>query len=137
MSDNEASKYINSKPLNVFVCGGGNKVSKNFYEEAYKLGKGLAEMDVAYGQGGLVDRETIMGESYWGYIENGGQQTKLFVREGFKDELPSNMFNNENVQIVKDLGELARKQFRWADVIVVMPGGTCTLAELFFHIDFL
>ena len=136
MSDNETSGYVNLKPLKVFVCGGGNVVDRIFYEEAYKLGKGLAEMDVAYGQGGLVDRRTIMGESYWGYIENGGQQTKLIVREGFKDELPSNIYNYENIQIVEDLAELAREQFIWADVIVIMPGGTGTIAELFCHIDF-
>ena len=32
---------ITSKTLKVFVCGEGNIVDKIFYEEAYKLGKGL------------------------------------------------------------------------------------------------
>ena len=56
----------NPKTIKVFVCGGGNPVSEFYYNEAYNLGKGLAKIGTAYGQGGLIDRHTIMGESYYG-----------------------------------------------------------------------
>lgn len=133
MSDNETSEDVNLKPLNVFVCGGGNVVNKFYYKEAYELGKGLAKIGTAYGQGGLIDRHTIMGESYWGYKENNGKETHFFIREAFKDDLTPKKEKGESIEVVQDIAGLVREQFIWADVIVVMPGGTGTIEELFGH----
>ncbi len=119
--------------MKVFVCGGGNVVTEFYYKAAYELGKGLAKIGTAYGQGGLINRHTIMGESYLGYIENNGKETHFFIREAFKDDVTPKTENGESIEVVQDIAGLVREQFMWADVIVVMPGGTGTLEELFGH----
>lgn len=119
--------------MKVFVCGGGNVVNEFYYKAAYELGKGLAKIGTAYGQGGLINRHTIMGESYLGYIENKGKETHFFIREAFKDDVTPKTENGESIKVVQDIAGLVREQFMWADAIVVMPGGTGTLEELFGH----
>lgn len=125
----------NPKTIKVFVCGGGNPVSEFYYNEAYNLGKGLAKIGTAYGQGGLIDRHTIMGESYYGYKENSGKEIKFILREKFKDDITPKTESGESLHIVQDITELVREQFMWADVIVIMPGGTGTIEELFGHCE--
>lgn len=108
----------------VFLCGGGNEVSDIYYNEAYNVGKLLASLNVAYGQGGLTDRNTIMGESYWGYKDAGGNSAYLFVREAFKNDVNSE-FNSEGIKriyCVDSIGELLKAQYLWSDISVIMPG---------------
>lgn len=123
------------KKLKVFVCGGSSEVSPEFYTEAYKIGELLAKNGHEYIQGGVVSRNTIMGESYCGYVENGGKETYVMTRVSFTDELDE--YKNEfgKFKDVDDIGCLLKEQFVYSDVSIIMPGGTGTLMELLGYIE--
>jgi predicted Rossmann-fold nucleotide-binding protein len=124
-----------NKDLKVFVCGGSSIVSPEFYTEAYNIGKLIANLGYEYIQGGVVERKTIMGESYYGYIENGGNKTYVMTRVTFTDELDEYKDEFEKFKEVDDIGDLLKEQFLYSDVSIIMPGGTGTLMELLGYIE--
>lgn len=128
-------KYNNEEGIKVFVCGGGSIVSEDFYKEAYGIGKTLADLDVAYIQGGLSDRQTMMGESYHGYIDNGGNKAYFISRKFGTEDILKDFNNLKGVFEVEDIGMLIKAQYIWSDIVVIMPGGTGTLIELLGYIE--
>lgn len=128
-------KYCDEDKPRVFVCGGGSPVSEEFYIEAYELGRTLAHLDTAYLQGGLSDRRTMMGESYHGYIDAGGDSAYFLSRKFGTEDIMKDVDHLKGVYEVEDIGNLIKAQYMWSDVVVIMPGGTGTLIELLGYIE--
>lgn len=128
-------KSSHNGKVKVFVCGGSNTVSEEFYDDAYNVGKTLAELNTAYGQGGITKRDTVMGETYWGYKENGGSSTNLFVKEAFMEDIQQEYSSVEGVYAVDSIIDLIKAQYLWSDVVVIMPGGTGTLMEILGYME--
>ena len=123
-------KKCKTNKTKVFICGGGNSVAKTFCDDAYQVGKLLAELDTAYAQGGQTERNTIMGENYFGYKENGGKSATIFVRDSYKEDLEPEYKALDGAYIVDTLSDLIKAQYLWADVVVIMPGGAGTCMEI-------
>ena len=134
----EGTILKNSEPENkvkVFVCGGGSPVTYEYYNDAYKIGEMLANLDTAYGQGGLSDRKTMMGESYHGYIDAGGDSAYFISRSFGIEDILKDFDNLKGVVEIPDISMLLKAQYIWSDVVVVTPGGTGTLIELLGYIE--
>ena len=129
-------KYNTENKTRVFVCGGGREVSSEFSKDAYQVGKMLADTHVAYGQGGEIASNTIMGESWRGYHENGGDSSYFFVREVGAPNLEKAIPYLNGLIYVSDILSLIKVQFTWSDIVIIMPGGTGTLIELLGYIEF-
>ena len=72
-------EQIPNEVAKVFVCGGGRVVDETYWKDANELGRLLGSMEnVAYANGGLSDKHTMMCESYRGYVEAGGKYS-VFV----------------------------------------------------------
>lgn len=128
-------KYSVENGTKVFVCGGGSPVSEYFYADAYNVGKLLADSGVAYLQGGVSNRKTIMGECYHGYIDNGGDKAYFITRKFGTDDILNDFDNLKGVFEVDDIGLLLKAQFMWSDIVIIMPGGTGTLIELLGYVE--
>lgn len=128
-------KKSETDKIKVFVSGGGGFVSKDFYKDAYEVGRLLAKLNTAYGQGGQTDKKTIMGESYFGYKENGGSSVVVFAREEHQDDMKSEFDNYEGAYLVDGVSGLVKIQYFWSDITVFMPGGTGTLTELICYME--
>lgn len=128
-------KYSVENGTKVFVCGGGSPVSEDFYSDAYNVGKFLADSGVAYLQGGVSNRKTIMGECYHGYIDNGGDKAYFITRKFGTDDILNDFDNLKGVFEVDDIGLLLKAQFMWSDIVIIMPGGTGTLIELLGYVE--
>ena len=128
----------NSMPENkvkVFVCGGGSPVDEQYYSDAYKIGQLLANLGTAYVQGGLSDRKTMMGESYHGYINAGGDSAYFIARKFGTKDILKDFANLKGVVEVPDISMLLKAQYIWSDIVVVTPGGTGSLIELLGYIE--
>ena len=133
--DVKVLKYtIEDKPR-VFVCGGGSPVLKEYYEDAYNIGQLLAKLGVAYVQGGLSDRKTMMGESYHGYKDAGGDSAYFISRKFGTEDILEDIKDLKGVCEVKDIADLLRAQYLWSDVVIMTPGGTGTLIEMLSYIE--
>ena len=119
----------------VFVCGGSYQVDPNFYKEAYEVGKTLAQLGAEYIQGGVIERETIMGESYYGYVENGGSKAYIITREFGASDLIEYKNSFYKYEEVENIGDLLNFQFLYSDLSIIMPGGTGTFMELLSYIE--
>ena len=128
-------KSSKNNKVKVFVCGGGNTVPKEFCNDAYSVGETLAGLNAAYGQGGLTERDTVMGETYWGYKDNGGKSANLFVRNVFKEDIEPEYDSIEGAYVVDSITDLIKAQYLWSDVVVIMPGGTGTLMEILGYME--
>lgn len=128
-------KYSKEDSIKVFVCGGASTVSEDFYKDAYGVGKILADLDVAYLQGGLSDRQTMMGESYHGYVDNGGDKAYFISRKFGTEDILKDFDHLKGVFEVDDIGMLIKAQYMWSDIVVIMPGGTGTLIEMLGYIE--
>ena len=131
----KVEKYSEEIKPRVFVCGGGRVISEDFSKDAYNVGKMLANSNVAYGQGGETTRSTIMGESWYGYKDNGGDSSYFFVREVGAPELGVAKQNAKGFTYVNDISSLIKAQFLWSDIVIIMPGGTGTFIELLGYIE--
>lgn len=127
--------YNEETKTRVFVCGGGSIVASEYANDAYFVGKMLANTNVAYGQGGEIARNTIMGESWKGYFENGGDSAYFFVREEGAPNLDSAMPLLKGCSYVNDISSLMKAQYFWSDIVIIMPGGTGTFIELLGYIE--
>lgn len=128
-------KYSEETKPRIFVCGGGRVVSEEFAKDAYDVGKMLANSNVAYGQGGEITRNTIMGESWYGYKDNGGDSSYFFVREVGAPDLEEAKESVKGFCYVSDISSLIKAQFLWSDIVIIMPGGTGTFIELLGYIE--
>jgi len=131
----KVEKYTEESKIRVFICGGGSKVSSEFTKDAYNVGRMLADSNVAYGQGGEIARDTIMGESWYGYQENGGASSYFFVREVGAPDLKAAKLSAKGFTYVSDISSLIKAQFLWSDIVIIMPGGTGTFIELLSYIE--
>jgi predicted Rossmann-fold nucleotide-binding protein len=120
----------------VFVCGGASQVREDYYKDAYNLGVILAQNNLAYVQGGVSTPETIMGESYRGYKDAGGDSAYFITRKFDNIDSINEINNLKGAFEVDDIGSLIKSQFLWSDISVIMPGGTGTLMELLGYIEY-
>lgn len=132
----EVLKYSDESNLKVFVCGGANKVEETYYNDAFNVGKMIAELGASYVQGGVSDHDTVMGESFYGYVAGGGQSSYFICRSFAKDEVIRDLERIKGAFIVDDIGKLTRAEYLWSDIIIIMPGGIGTLIELLGFIDY-
>jgi predicted Rossmann-fold nucleotide-binding protein len=121
--------------VKVFVCGGGSNINEMFYKDAYQVGKKLAELGTGFANGGYTERGTNMGESYFGYKENGGNHSSLVVRKVFNEDIKSEYDSIKQAAEVDDIAELIKAQYLMSDIVVILPGGTGTLIELLGYIE--
>ena len=128
-------KFNKEEKPRVFVCGGGSPVSKEYYEDAYKVGTLLAKLGTAYVQGGLSDRKTMMGESYHGYKDAGGDSSYFISRKFGTKDIMKDIPNLKGICEVEDIAGLIKTQYLWSDAVVILPGGTGTLIEMLGYIE--
>ena len=128
-------KYSDESNVKVFVCGGASPVAEEYYIDAYNIGKLLAKLGTAYIQGGVSDRETMMGEAYHGYIESGGESAYFISRKMGTEGILKDFDNLKGVFEVVDICQLMKAQYLWSDIAIVTPGGTGTLIELLGYIE--
>ena len=133
--DGKIHKFCVDSNIKVFVCGGASPVSKEFYIEAYNIGKLLAKLGVSYLQGGVSNRKTMMGESYRGYVESGGNSSYFITRKFATEDIFKDLDNLQGAFEVDDIGQLIKAQYLWSDIVIILPGGTGTLIELLGYIE--
>lgn len=133
--DLKVIKFNKEEKPRVFVCCGGSPVSKEYYEDAYKVGALLAELGTAYVQGGLSDRKTMMGESYYGYKDAGGDSSYFISRKYGVPDILKDVPDLKGVCEVEDIASLIKTQYLWSDAVVILPGGTGTLIEMLGYIE--
>lgn len=112
-------------------CGTKDGNDKKFTQDAYELGKRIAQANyrLVYGAGHIG----MMGAVSQGAIDH---RTSKFPN--ILGIIPMNLRNRENAQEVRHeirttgtLDERKRQMFRESDAFVVLPGGFGTLDELF------
>ena len=128
-------KFSNETKIKVFVCGGSSPVSKDYYIDAYNIGNIIAKYGVAYIQGGVSDRKTMMGESYHGYIKSGGNRPYFITRKFGTEDILKDLDNLQGAFEVDDIAQLIKNQYLWSDIVIITPGGTGTLIELLGYIE--
>ena len=129
-------EQIPNEVTKVFVCGGGREVDDKYWKDARELGEFLGSLgNIAYGNGGLSDEHTMMGESYRGYMEAGGKYPVFITRKICTSDLDPVMDELNGAYVVEDINELCSEQRTWGHIVVVMPGGTGTAKEIMNYIE--
>lgn len=115
--------------LKVFVACGGREISNKLYLDiAKKVGSFLAENNHIYGQGGFVGRNTLMGESYFEYLNHGGKSVVFIIKEKYKSDIEG--CKCSDIIYTETSNDAVKKVANWADYEIFLPGGNGTLHEL-------
>lgn len=106
-------------------CGSSDAVDQKYKDEAYALGKTLAEnsLRLVYGGGGVG----LMGESARGAYEHSGKVLGImpqFLRSRER------LFDEVETIVVQSMHERKMMMFEESDAFVVLPGGVGTLEEV-------
>lgn len=108
-------------------CASSRSIHQKYFEATTILGETLAKHNVTviYG-GGAVG---LMGTLADTIMANGGEI--LGVLPDFMNEVEWGHKNITSLTIVKDMHERKKKLIEEVDAVVVLPGGTGTMEELF------
>lgn len=121
-------KYKESDALKVFVAGGSLEVAARYYKDAYEVGFLLGELKLTYGQGGNFTKKTIMGESFYGYLDGKGENTTVIVDRAYYDDTLKE--RTDTLYVVDSSFDLTKSEYLWSDIILILPGGHGTLNEI-------
>ncbi len=107
-------------------CASSGLIDKIYIEEAYNLGKMLAEsgIELIYG-GGKVG---LMGAVSSGALDAGGKV--IGVIPEFMDSLELGRKEIYDLRIVKDMHERVKMLIEDSDMLIALPGGVGTFDEL-------
>jgi predicted Rossmann-fold nucleotide-binding protein len=113
----------------VFVaCGSRTTSNKIYLDIAKSIGAFLAQHNYTYGQGGYVERNTLMGESYFEYLKNGGNNVVFIIKEKYKSDIEGCKYSD--VIYADNSNDMVEKIKNWADFEIFLPGGNGTLHEI-------
>jgi uncharacterized protein (TIGR00730 family) len=111
----------------VVFCGANPGTDPVYREQAYLLGKTLAEQDIRLIYGGAA--VGLMKSVADGAMENGGKVSGVFPR--FLSELEIAHTNLTELIVVETMHERKLKMHELSDAVIALPGGFGTLEELF------
>lgn len=111
----------------VVFCGSSKGVEPKYAEEAYLLGKALADKNIGLVYGGA--KIGIMGAVAKGVLDTGGEAVGVIPEFLMKKEV----FHPDLTELIitQDMHERKMKMHELSDGILMLPGGYGTLEEFF------
>lgn len=111
----------------VVFCGSSAGTDPVFEEQAYRLGKTLAQRNIGLVYGGA--KVGLMGAVANGSLENGGHVTGVLPRFlGSKEIAHENL---TELELVDTMHQRKTRMNELADGVIALPGGFGTLEEFF------
>ncbi|WP_339333884.1 MULTISPECIES: LOG family protein [unclassified Croceitalea] len=111
----------------VVFCGSSEGVKEEYANDAFQLGKAMADNNMQLVYGGA--KIGIMGQVASGVLSNGGKAIGVIPKFLMKKEV----FHPELTELIitKDMHERKLKMHDFSDGIIMLPGGYGTLEEFF------